>query len=60
MNAADPVRRTGPIIAIPKERLTAETVGDLQKLGDAAYRARQMRDDWSAVKRPSPRPRTRW
>jgi hypothetical protein len=41
----DPVRRTGRIIAIPKERLTAETVGDLQKLGDAAYRARQMRDE---------------
>jgi hypothetical protein len=52
----DPVRRTGRIIEIPRDRVIAESVGDLQKVSHAYRRAREMRNGLIRSRPPTTAP----
>jgi hypothetical protein len=52
----DPVRRTGRIIEIPRDKVIAESVGDLQKVSHAYRRAREMRNGLIRSRPPTTAP----
>jgi hypothetical protein len=52
----DPVRRTGRIIEIPRDKIIAESVGDLQKVSHAYRRAREMRNGLILARPPTTAP----
>jgi hypothetical protein len=52
----DPVRRTGRIIEIPRDKVIAESIGDLQKVSHAYRRAREMRNGLIRARPPTTAP----